>query len=102
MKISTVLEQDFVSRLSNKRASSITGEEELANAIVIQAVKDYRDALRGIKVVKSKSPEYTVSECENFFRSGWYSFLTKVNGEALIKRLQEEYRNECNSRSTDK
>ena len=98
MKISTVLEQDFVSRLSNKRASSITGEEELANAIVIQAVKDYRDALHG-ETIKRKPPEYTIKECEAFFRSQWYSLLTKVDGEMLIKRLQEEYRNESNARS---
>ncbi len=101
MKISTVLEQDFVSRLSSKQTGSIKGEEELANAIVVQAVKDYRDALRG-ETIKRKPPEYTIKECEDFFRSQWYSLLTKVDGEMLIKRLQEEYHNESNTCSTDK
>ena len=31
-------------------------------------------------------------EIERFFRSGWYSQLTSVDGEYLIKRLQDEVR----------
>lgn len=29
---------------------------------------------------------------EKFFRSQWYEMLTKVDGEYLIRRLQEEVR----------
>ena len=31
-------------------------------------------------------------EMEKFFRSGWYSILTDVDGEYLIRRLQDEIR----------
>ena len=31
-------------------------------------------------------------EIERFFRSGWYSQLTSVDGDYLIKRLQDEVR----------
>ena len=65
--------------------------EQLANAIILQAVKDYRDALKKLK----KRPRYDpakdmVSEVERFFRSDWYRELTSVDGEILIKKLQAE------------
>ena len=65
--------------------------ESLANAIVTSAAKDYMVALKILK----KSPtnvtaKDTVNECERFFRSAWYSVLTDVDGEFLIRRLREE------------
>ena len=101
MKISTVLEQDFVSRVSSRATRSTTSEEELANAIILQAVKDYRAALRG-KGCNHKSAKNTVKECEKFFRSEYFRILTKLDGEMLITKLQEEYRNERNSRTRNK
>ena len=67
--------------------------ERLANAIILQAVTDYRAALKRIK----RKPEdwETIDEAmrvESFFRSGWYSQLTTVDGEYLIRRLQDEVR----------
>ena len=67
--------------------------ERLANAIILQAVTDYRAALKRI----NRKPEdwETIDEAmrvESFFRSGWYSQLTAVDGEYLIRRLQDEVR----------
>ncbi len=62
-----------------------------ANAIVLQAVKDYRDALKRLK--KKPGNQAAMSdamECERFFRSGWYKALTSVDGEYLIQKLREE------------
>ena len=73
--------------------------EELANAIVLQAVKDYRAALRG-QGCCWKSAEHTVMECEEFFRSEYYRILTKLDGEMLISKLQEEYYDESNTNTT--
>ncbi|MBQ6025961.1 MAG: hypothetical protein IJL20_10175 [Lachnospiraceae bacterium] len=67
--------------------------ERLANAIVLQAVSDYRTALKKIKAhPKNREAISEALEIENFFRSGWYSILTDVDGEYLIRRLQEEIR----------
>ena len=52
---------------------------ELANAIVIQAVKDYR---YGSKKDKSES--------ERFFYSDWFGILTNLNPDVLVTRLKEE------------
>ena len=53
------------------------------NAIILQAVKDYRTAL---------SDENTsgIKECERFFRSDWFTFLTDVDGEIIIRQVQRE------------
>lgn len=66
--------------------------ENLANAIVLSAVEDYRKALRRLsKNPESKSTKADVDSMERFFRSSWYSVLTSVEGEFLIRKLREEY-----------
>ncbi len=69
----------------------MTPYEKLANAIVLRAVDDYREALRDLEV----NPRYplaqrTVSDVERFFRSGWFSVLTSLDGVVLMKKLQKE------------
>jgi hypothetical protein len=54
--------------------------EELANAIVLQAVKDYR----------LTDDEAELVEIERFFRSGWFGVLSKVDPEYLIRNLRKE------------
>ena len=67
--------------------------ERLANAIILQAVADYRVALKKIKAhPKNREAISEALEIEKFFRSGWYSILTDVDGEYLIRRLQNEIR----------
>ena len=67
--------------------------ERLANAIVIQAADDYRIVLKKIKAhPKDRKAIDEALEIERFFRSSWYSQLTGVDGEYLIKRLQDEVR----------
>ena len=54
--------------------------ENLAQAIILQAVKDYR----------LTDDEQEVAEIERFFRSGWFGVLSKVDPEYLIKKLRKE------------
>lgn len=64
---------------------------ELANAIVIQAANDYRKALRDLKKNSSYEPALImVGDCERFFKSSWFSFLTELNGEVLMNDLKKE------------
>jgi hypothetical protein len=65
--------------------------ERLANAVVLQAASDYREALKRMK--KDPGNMMASGEVENlerFFCSGWYQALTAVNGEYLIRRLREK------------
>lgn len=69
----------------------ISPYENLANGIILQAVKDYRKALRQMKKnPANKAAMADAMECERFFRSGWYGALTTVDGELLIRKLREE------------
>ena len=71
--------------------SDITIYENLANAIILQAVKDYRMALKSLKAnSRNRTVQTDKAEIELFFRSQWYSTLTDVNGEMLIRSLQKE------------
>ena len=54
--------------------------QELANAIVLQAVKDYR----------LHDNEQELARIERFFRSDWFSVLTNVNPVILITKLRKE------------
>lgn len=73
--------------------------DRLAHGIVLQAVADYRASLRGRRASATMSVQTMKKDCEKFFLSEWFTILTKVDGELLMKKLQEEYENECNTRT---
>ena len=67
------------------------GAEKLANGIIIQAVKDYRKALKRLrKHPRDTDARGVKDECERFFRSQWYSQLTSVDGEFIIRKIMGE------------
>ena len=67
--------------------------EDLANAIILMAVKDYRDALKKLMKRPRYGPAQDLkNEVERFFRSDWYRELTSVDGNILIKKLKSEVR----------
>ena len=57
-----------------------TPYENLANAIILQAVKDYR----------LHDDEKELASIERFFRSGWFNTLTSIDPEMLIAKLRKE------------
>ena len=65
--------------------------ESLANAIILSAVKDYREARRKLrKRPKNKDAKLMAEGCERFFCSEWFGALTTIDGKALLQRLKEE------------
>lgn len=67
--------------------------ERLANAVILQAVADYRAAVKKIKTYpRNKDAMSEALSIERFFRFGWYSMLTSVDGEYMIRKLQGEIR----------
>ena len=63
----------------------------LANAIILQAVKDYRDAIKKLSRGRvNKDAEIKKQEILNFFRSDWFGVLTEIDPEMLIRKLDEE------------
>ena len=65
--------------------------ENLANAVVLQAVKDYRDAAgklsRGKKNIMA---EQRKTEGEGFFKSQYFNVFTDLDGNALLSQLEKE------------
>lgn len=64
----------------------------LANAIVLQAVKDFRKC---IKVVKrnGRNKEQAIKEMRKiveFIKSPWFRVLTNLDPQILLKKLEEE------------
>lgn len=65
--------------------------EDFANAIVVQAAKDYREALKELDIdSKNLEAKTTIAEVESFFRSSWYKVLTNLDPEFLLEKLKEE------------
>lgn len=65
--------------------------QRLANAIVVQAVKDWRYAVRKLKTNPTAwSAKHLKKHTEEFFLSGWFSDLTSVNGAYLLAELRKE------------
>ena len=66
--------------------------ENLANAIIEQAVTDYRRARA--KLAKDAEDVMALKmrrETERFFRSAWFGELTILDGELLLEKLEGEF-----------
>ena len=70
------------------------GYRELADAVVLQAVSDYRKALRRGVFIDDGVKIDCASDCESFFQSEWFKMLTKLKGKHLMRKLKEEYEDE--------
>lgn len=69
----------------------MTGYHVLANAIIIQAVKDYKAAIHTLRNnPESKKAMKEALELEEFFHSGWYETLTSVKADVLLDKLRKE------------
>ena len=69
----------------------IENYEKLANAIILQAVKDYRAAKKKLKKQPTnKDAEIMIKDTERFFCSDWFTALTDVDGSVILRKLQEE------------
>ena len=70
---------------------TIKNYQNLANAIILQAVKDWRDAVRRLKKKPNNKQALEEKEaCEKFFLSEWFDILTDIYGADLLRKLKEE------------
>ena len=80
-----------------------TPYENLANAIIIQAAKDYKSVVHQLKktpvpepnALKSEKKAYEQlltkkSEILRFFHSAWYMTLTNVDPQIIIRNIEKE------------
>lgn len=66
--------------------------EDLANAIILRAIDDYRSVLCGLGNYHCRGNDsYDRQELEAFFRSEWCEVLTSVDPAKLMESLQSEF-----------
>lgn len=68
---------------TEERCKYLDPFEELGNAIVLQAVRDYRFA-------RETGDTHLLNECERFFLSEWCAALTRLDGALILSKLQKE------------
>lgn len=78
-------------RIEREHTITLDPYEELANAIVEQAAKDYREMRRKLK----RNPNDMVArgqmgEVVRFFHSRWFGILTDANPDYILEQLKEE------------
>ncbi len=70
--------------------------ENLENAIVLQAVKDYKKVLHHLENnPKNRDALHEKVRLEKFFRSQWYGVLTDLEPERLMAGVKERVRHEA-------
>ena len=79
-------------RVEQSTAPALSPWQKLANAIVEQAVKDYRTAQARVKAHPESADhaKVEVRQLERFFRSSWFEVLTDVDGRLVLSRLKKE------------
>lgn len=71
---------------------SDTPYENLANAIILQAVKDFRKCIKTVKR-NGRNKEQAIREMReivDFIKSPWFRVLTSLDPQILLKKLEEE------------
>ncbi len=67
------------------------GWGDLAEAIILKAVEDYRHTNnRLMKMPDDPRYQDQKAKIEEFFLSDWFRVLTDLNGKCLLHRLQSE------------
>lgn len=71
--------------------TSMDPYQALGNAVILQVVKDYRDAVKKLsRGKKNSTAEAIKEECERFFKSGYFNLFTDLDGESLLSQLEKE------------
>jgi len=73
--------------------SNLDPYEELANAIIIQAVTDYRESRIILKTCpKDKDAMKMIRDVTGFFKSDFFKILTTIDPDELLQKLRAEFK----------
>ena len=66
------------------------GVHNLRMAIILQAVRDYKSAVKG-RYLAGIKPDVMRYRCEDFFQSDWFMLLSNgdINGEYILNKLNK-------------
>lgn len=79
-------------KIRKQAVEGVSPWQKLANAIVKQAVADYRMEQARIQANphNSEIAKAEIGKLERFFRSQWFVVLTAVDGQLVLSRLKKE------------
>ena len=78
-------------RIEREHTITLDPYEELANAIVEQAAKEYREMRRKLrKNPNDMTARGQMGEVVRFFHSRWFGILTDANPDYILEQLKEE------------
>ncbi len=81
----------FRAAVENMSPTDTDPYKELANAIILQAVEDYRKWAKEYSDSRDdRKLRKNLVELKEFFRSEWFSILTNLDGEQLLAKLKAE------------
>lgn len=68
--------------------------EELCNAVILQAVTDFRSLKRRMKRAKDDDTKKKLTaemhEIRNFFLGNWFKHLSRADGAEILAKLERE------------
>lgn len=71
--------------------AELYGYDRLAKMIIIQAIKDYRWALKSMKKCKNvREAKSLIRDVEAFFTSEWFYVLSDIDGRSLMKLIKDD------------
>ena len=77
------------------------GIRNLINGIVLQAVRDYKSALRRYNMERDKEKKaragYEIQECERYFRED-ISAYCRIDGEKIISKIRGDVEKSLNNK----
>ncbi len=77
--------------VESRSPTDIDPYKELANAVILQAVEDYRKWTKEYSGSRDdRKLRKQIVELKEFFRSEWFSILTNLDGEQLLAKLKAE------------
>ena len=92
--------EEFVERMETEPLENpyLENYENLANAIILRAVLDYKDLYRKCKK-HEKNPESEtyktakskLDHIEKFFYSDYFKLLTDADGDYIVRKMKEDY-----------
>ena len=86
-----------------RNSTNMLGLEMLRNAVVEQAVKDYRHEYKVLKRNPNNDhARHEMEQIEKFFLSDYFKVFTDLDGERLLSRVKEISENEGKSNSRNK
>lgn len=80
---------------TGNKGTALTPHEQLANAIILQAVRDFRVSYSSLKEAPNDlEAQNMLREVRAFFKGGWICVLTELDGAGLLDSIEREMEQE--------